>query len=184
MNNILESNDPPKTWQQAIISLIPKDNSECPEVKNFRPISLLNVDYKIFSKVISERLKGILNKLIGEDQAGFLPGRNIRDNLRTVLNLIEFADKQPGTKFGFLFPFDNINWLFVKQILTKMDFGIKFSNIIERIYSNQSATIRINNQQTVNFKVEKGTRQVCPLSPLLFILLLEILLREVQNVKR
>lgn len=66
INNILEGSDPPKSWQQATVSLIPKDESECPDVKIFRPISLLNVDYKIFTKVILERLKSILNNLIGK----------------------------------------------------------------------------------------------------------------------
>lgn len=188
MNNILEGNDPLKSWHQAIISLIPKDDAECPDVKNFRPISLLNVDYKIFTKVISERLKGVLNKLIGEDQGGFLPGCNIRDNIRMVLNIIEFTDKQPDKKIGLFFldaekVFANINWSFMKQVLKKMNFGVKFNNIIEKIYSTQSATIRVNENQTEEFLVQKGTRQGCPLSPLSFILVLEVLLREIQNTK-
>lgn len=119
MNNILEGNDPPESWQQATISLIPKDEAECPDVKNFRPISLLNVDYKIFPKVTAERLKSILNRLVGEDQVGFLPGQNIKDNLRTVLNVLKYADKQPGEKIGLFFldaekAFNNINWVFMK----------------------------------------------------------------------
>lgn len=85
VNNILERNEPTKSWQEAMISLIPKEESESHNIKDFRPISLLNVDYKILVKIILERLKEILHKHLGEDQARFLPGRYIRDNLRTVL---------------------------------------------------------------------------------------------------
>lgn len=61
--------------------------------------------------------------------------------------------------------------------------GNKFNNIMEKIYSIQYATIRVNNQQMNKFQVQKGTRQGCPLSPLLFISVLEVLLKEVQNSK-
>lgn len=77
MNNILENGDLPKAWEEATISMIPKDDKDSPKVRNFRPISLLNVDYKIFMKIISERLKKILNHHIGEDQVGFLPGATL-----------------------------------------------------------------------------------------------------------
>lgn len=65
----------PQIRQNATISMIPKQEDNCPNVKNFRPISLLNVDYKIFAKIIGERLKKLLNKHTGEDWMGFLPRR-------------------------------------------------------------------------------------------------------------
>lgn len=104
----------PEMWQEVTISMIPKEEHSCPNVKNFRPISLLNSDYKIFAKVIAERLKNfffftfkywlkkISNKSIGEDQAHFLLGRLIRDNIRTVLNILEYGDKLLGSRSVFL----------------------------------------------------------------------------------
>lgn len=71
-NNVLKGEDPPKTWQDATISMIPKEEHECLNVKNFRSISLLKVDYKILVNVLEERLKNFLNDYIGEDQAGLL----------------------------------------------------------------------------------------------------------------
>lgn len=114
-NNITEGDSPPKTWQQALITIIPKEESSCPSVKDFRPISLLNVDDKIFTKILAERLKKILKEIIGTDQTGVLPRRHLRDNLRTVLNIIEYGDKSPMKKLGFFFlnaekVFDNLNW--------------------------------------------------------------------------
>lgn len=67
-------------------------------MKNFRLISLLNLDYKIFAKILSERLKKVLAEVIDKDQAGFLPNRHIKDNVREVLNIIELGDKNPGAK--------------------------------------------------------------------------------------
>lgn len=103
-NDVLEGKNIPKTWQHAIITMIPKQQDECPDVKNFRPISLLNNDYKIFTKIITERLKRILNRYVKEDQAGFLPKRHIRDNVRTVVDIIEYGDKVPGEKNRLILP--------------------------------------------------------------------------------
>lgn len=121
----------------------------------------------------------------GEDQAGFLPGRYIRDNLRVVIDILEYGDKFPAGKIGFFFldaekAFDNINWQFMKKVLEEMSFHIFFYTI-NNIYSKQNAAIRINNELTQTFLVQRGTSQGCPLSPLLFILTLEILLKNIQR---
>lgn len=186
--DIQEGEDLPQTWQKAIITMIPKTEEESPNVKNFRPISLLNTDYKIFTKVIAERLKKILIHHIEEDQAGFLPGRYIRDNLRTAIDCFEYGDKNTTEKLGFLFldaekAFDNVNWIFMEKIFRDMAYGDKFLNVINKIYSKQSAEIKLNNELTESFPVQKGTRQGCPLSPLLFIAVLEILLKKISNDK-
>lgn len=79
-NNILNGYHPPRTWQEALISMIPKTDHKAPSVKDFRPISLLNTDYKIFSKITADRLKKTMGKFIMEDQAGFLPNHYIKDS--------------------------------------------------------------------------------------------------------
>lgn len=65
---------------------------------------------------------------IGEDQTGFFPGRHIKDNIRTVMNIFEYGDKQPGKKLGLFFidaitAFDNISWIFMKKLFKEMRFG-------------------------------------------------------------
>lgn len=74
-NEVVEGDGIPQTWQSAIITMIPKQEDMWPNVKNFRPISLLNVYYKIFTKIIAEYPEKLLTDHIREDQAGFLPGR-------------------------------------------------------------------------------------------------------------
>lgn len=123
-NQVLEGGEILKIWQQATITMIPKDENACPNVKNFRPISLLNVDYKSFTKILAESLKIVLDEIIGSDQTGFLPGRHLRENVRTVLDIIELGEKSLGLKLGLFFKdtekaFDNLNWQFMKKLLQK-----------------------------------------------------------------
>lgn len=144
MNKVLELKEIPTTWREANITLIPKEESDNNDPKNYRPISLLNLDYKIFAAIIAERLKRILQTLIAEEQAGFLPNRHINDNIRTYLDMIEYYDKKINKRVAFFFAdaekaFDNVNWDFMKTIIKKIDLGPKFGNAIEAIYSHQTA---------------------------------------------
>lgn len=82
--------------------------------------------------------------------------------------------------------FDNINWGFIINVLKELELGQNAISAIQAIYQNQSAAIKLNNDTSKYLKISKGTRQGCPLSPLLFIMVIEILLikiREDQNIK-
>lgn len=92
-STVVKQEKPPETWSGAFITLIHKEHQDPSLVKSYRPISLLNEDYKIYVNVWANRLKKILNNFISEDQAGFLPGRQLRDNIRYIINTIEFYDK-------------------------------------------------------------------------------------------
>lgn len=77
---------------------------------------------------MAERTKRIIGSYIGEDQTGFIPGWQIRENMRTVLNILELGDKIPSKKLGLFFVdaekvFDNVSWKFLKKVLEKMKFG-------------------------------------------------------------
>lgn len=90
MNLIMVKTEMPKSWNQESITLIPKDSTDPINVKNYRPISLLNNDYKLFAKILADRLKEYLRNYISEEQTGFLPNRHLKDNIRTIINVIEF----------------------------------------------------------------------------------------------
>uniref|UniRef100_A0A803TU04 Reverse transcriptase domain-containing protein n=1 Tax=Anolis carolinensis TaxID=28377 RepID=A0A803TU04_ANOCA len=188
MNNILEGEKIPQSWENANIVLIPKKNTDNVRVANFRPISLLNADYKIFTSIMAERLKNVLAERIHEDQCGFLPGRHQRDNIRIIMNAIEYYEKNRQREMAFLFldaekAFDSVNWFCILEILSEMDIGFYFKNAIKKIYSKQSARIIINGELSDTLEIKKGTRQGCPLSPLLFILTSEILLDAIRKNK-
>uniref|UniRef100_A0A670HZZ0 Reverse transcriptase domain-containing protein n=1 Tax=Podarcis muralis TaxID=64176 RepID=A0A670HZZ0_PODMU len=186
MNDILKDGKIPESWREAFITLIPKSDTDKLNIKNYRPISLLNNDYKIFADIMANRLKKHLTDLIHKDQAGFLPNRFLKDNVRHVINLIEYLEINNNVPAVLMFvdaekAFDNVSWMFMIKCLEKAGIEGDFLKGIQAIYSTQSAKLVINNNLTNQFKIEKGTRQGCPLSPLLFIMVLEILANKIRT---
>ena len=80
--------------KQSIITLLPQKNNDVRFLKNWRPISLLNTDYKIMTKCIATRLKNNLIKIINKSQSGFIKGRYIGDNIRSLLEVIDLAEEE------------------------------------------------------------------------------------------
>ena len=93
LNYAFESGELSVTQKQGVITCIPKDNKDKLLLKNWRPISLLNVSYKMAS-AIAARFKPVLTSLINEDQTGFLPGRFIGDNIRLVYDILFYTEKE------------------------------------------------------------------------------------------
>ena len=84
--------------KRGTITLIPKGDENFTELKNWLPISLLNIDYKILSKVLARRMEKVLPKLVHSDQAGFVNGRFIGQNIRLLNDIMDYTDieKLPG----------------------------------------------------------------------------------------
>ena len=106
--------------KQGVITCIPKGNKDKSYLKNWRPISLLNVSYKIASSSIAFRIKNILGKIINDDQTGFLPGRLMATNIRLVYDLLFYSEKNniPGLLLliDFAAAFDTVSWKFMHQV--------------------------------------------------------------------
>uniref|UniRef100_A0A803TU58 Reverse transcriptase domain-containing protein n=1 Tax=Anolis carolinensis TaxID=28377 RepID=A0A803TU58_ANOCA len=186
MNGILNKQGILETWKTGEIIVIHKDQTEKSDIRNYRPITLLNTDYKIFTNILATRLKEFLNEWIGEEQAGFLPKRNLKDNIRTVIDAIEVFETNHQKEVAFLAidaekAFDNLNWDFLKILMQELDLGYQFTNAINTVYDKQFARIQINGLTSEVFEINKGTRQGCPLSPLIFILPLELLLKSIKE---
>ena len=108
------------TQRRGIITLIPK-KSDPLKLKNWRPISLLNQDYKIIAKLIADRIKISLTYLIDEDQNGFIKGRYIGQNITSILDLINFTDENdiPALLLSIDYEkaFDKLEWKFINKTL-------------------------------------------------------------------
>uniref|UniRef100_A0A803SNV6 Reverse transcriptase domain-containing protein n=1 Tax=Anolis carolinensis TaxID=28377 RepID=A0A803SNV6_ANOCA len=186
MNKVLQNKELPDTWRDAEIIVIPKEDQDTTNVRNYRPISLLNLDYKIFTCILANRFKELLLNWVGQDQTGFLPGRKMSENVRCILDIIEYHEWNHQKELALLSidaekAFDNLNWSFFKLLFKEIDIGFQFYNAIDTIYEDQRAKIRINGQHSQNIKIGKGVRQGCPLSPLIFIFALEVLLKNLKK---
>ena len=109
------------TQREGLITCLPKGDKPRQFLKNWRPITLLNVVYKIASGYIAERIKSKLSKLISNDQTGFVSGRYIVENTRLIYDLMNYTEEEniPGLLLiiDFEKAFDSISWRFIFQVL-------------------------------------------------------------------
>ena len=111
---------------RGIITLIPKEESSLLELKNWRPITLLNVDYKIASKAIAKRIEPILPSLIHPDQTGFVKGRYIGENIRLIADVTEQTRKLNLSgillSLDFQKAFNTLEWSCIHRVLNLYNF--------------------------------------------------------------
>lgn len=178
------------TQREGIITCIPKGDKPREYLKNWRPISLLNVTYKIGSSCIASRIKTILPQLINVDQTGFVIGRYIGDNLRLIYDTIYYLKTKnlPGllVSLDFEKAFDSIDWEYMFKVLKHYGFGKDICQWIEAFYNNIKSCIIVNGKASPHFNIQRGCRQGDPISPYLFVLCAELLactIRENEDIK-
>lgn len=162
-----------KEINQGLIKLIPKEGDKT-LVKNWRPITLLNVSYKILAKVVANRLIRILPKIISPTQTGFVKGRFILKNLVTYWESLEWAkaSSQNGAMLllDFEKAYDRIEWGFITQMLDSLGFPVSFCKIVQTLLSDANAVVEVNGLKSDNIILSRSIRQGCPLASALFVL--------------
>ena len=165
--------------RQAVIKLIEKKDRDKRYIKNWRPISLLNVDTKILSKVISNKLKTVLPTLIFSKQTADVKNRFIGESGRLISDIIEISGCFNIT--GFLVTmdiekaFDSLDHSFLISVLKKFGFGKNFIIWIEILLKDQQSCVLNGGTITQYLKLERATRQGDLVSAYFFILVLKIL---------
>lgn len=171
----------PDSWKVAeVISLFKKGKrSNC---KNYRGISLLNVGYKIYSKIINNRMKVITEAIILEEQSGFRPGRSCTDNVFTIKRIIEKRREfNLETHIGFVDfekAFDRVDRAKLWNILAERGYPLHLIEIIKSLYQRTRIVINTGMIRLKEFEINQGVRQGCGLSPTLFNIYLDYILRK------
>ena len=165
--------------RNGIITLLPKKDKDPLYVKNYRPITLLTTDYKIVAKCFANRLKHCLQDLIHIDQSGFLKGRNIGHNIRLILDIIEFTETNniPGSLLllDIEKAFDSVSHNFLFLTLERFNFSRNFIDSVKTLYAGRQSYVLNNGFLTDCIHMERGIFQGCPISPYLFLLVIEIM---------
>lgn len=162
---------------QATIALLLKKDKDSTSCGSYRPLSLLNADVKVLAKVIASRLENVLPHIISEEQNGFIKGRQLFFITRTLFNIIypKHSAELPELVISLDAEkaFDRVEWEYLFAVLKKFGFGENFISWIRLLYSSPKASVHTNDVYSDYFTLERGTRQGCPLSPLLFAIAIE-----------
>ena len=170
----------PRSMNHTFITLIPKKQGAC-NFNHFRLISLCNFYYKIISKLLVNRLRPLLAKLIDPAQAVFVPSRWIAENIvlaQEIVHSFKNTKKKKGFmgfKLDFHKAYDSLEWDFIYLVLKAVGFDHRVISLIQQCISTVNFTLRMNGTKSSCFSPSRGLRQGDPLSPYLFILCMDVL---------
>ena len=167
--------------------LIPKGKKAKEYIQNWRPISLLDTTFKISSRVMANRMRFVIDKLIGHEQKGFMKGRYIGECTRTVYDIMwEVKQSQNSGKAMLLMAdfqsaFDSLDHAFIQDVLNMFNFGSSFRQWVHVMFFGAESSICQNGSSTPFVNVERGCTQGDCCFPILFVLCAEILTIMVRN---
>ena len=143
LNSAYQNGELSISQRRGVISLIPKEDSSLQKLQNWRPITLLNVDYKIASKAIAKRIEPLLSFLNNPDQTGFVKGRYIGENIRLISDIMKQTKKLNCSgillSLDFQKVFDTLEWSCISNVLKMYNFGYSLRNWIKVIPHNCTA---------------------------------------------
>lgn len=190
LNHSLQEGRMSTEQRRGIITLIPKKEVDRRFIANWRPITLLNSDYKIFAKAIALRLQRHISPLIHPDQTGFMQRRCIGENIRIIedsITSIQEVNKEGlVVALDFSKAFDSVRWDMIFTALRFFGFGETFIGTIEMLFTGIETAVLNDGNTSRFFTPSRGIRQGCCASPYLFNLVVEmlsIIIRNNDNIK-
>ncbi|KAM9972117.1 hypothetical protein ACTFIW_003470 [Dictyostelium discoideum] len=172
----------PKSFKQGMIIILYKNKGDANHLDNYRPITLLNVDYKIYSKIINNRILSFLGDIISPYQSGFVPNRLLHDNIITLNTTIERINRELKTNkqispiitfYDLEKAFDSISHKSILRTLAHLKLPFKLIITIMNLLKESETTIYINNYISKPFISKRGTKKGDPISPTIFALVVE-----------
>ena len=174
---ILDNGYMPQEWTEGLIYLIPKGDGPLDDIRKWRPITLLNVVYKILAKTIARRVQPLLPQLIHDSQTGFVQERSIFDNIFLFWEMVAMAEQQQQD-LAILFldfekAYDRVDWDFMEGTLQRMGFPMQWIRAVAALYRTAHSSLLFAGDVGSTFSLSRSVRQGCPLAPFLFILVSE-----------
>ena len=179
---IWEQGNIPIEWKEAHIVKIPKKGNLA-DCNNYRGISLLSIPGKVLSRVILERIKVAVNEHLRDEQAGFRQNRSCSDQITTLRIIVEQSIEWNSSLYinfiDFEKAFDSVDRSTLWKILRHYGIPDKIVSLIKNLYDGMTCKIIHGSQLSEPFTITTGVRQGCLLSPLLFLLVIDWIMKRV-----
>ena len=180
----LETGELTHSHENSYLKLLPKEGKDLKQLKNWRPITLSNCDFKIITKTLAKKLTEGVSSIINPNQTAYIKNRQITDNLHLLQYAIEKSTElNDGAMIVSLDAekaFDSIEHWYIKAVLEKIGLS-KFNKIFNLLYRNQMVSIQLNKHQAGSYKIKNGVKQGDALSCILFILGIEPLIKNISD---
>ena len=166
-----------KTARQGVVSLLPKPNKDLQKIQNWRPLTMLCCDYKLYTKTIANRLQCVLGYIISEDQKGFMKGRSISENILELQSIIDYCNNENKAAYVITLDlekaYDRSEFVILYDIMRRFGFGETFIDYVKVCEQGFSNSILNNGVRSDFFYPSRGYKQGCPIAPYQFLLLIE-----------